>query len=96
MFVCCCRLLLCAQSPRFAELIMAQAGPSQVPGGECRWKLTLPDIYPDILGLMLQVSRRLWPRRQFRPQHDSPLTDSQPVHDHSQLRVVVSPRVAKA
>jgi hypothetical protein len=53
-----CRLLLCAQSPRLAELIQAQTGTThstQVPGSECRWTLNLPDIYPDILALMLQV-----------------------------------------
>jgi hypothetical protein len=52
------RLLLCAQSPRLAELIQAQTGTThstQVPGSECRWTLNLSDIYPDILALMLQV-----------------------------------------
>lgn len=50
------RLLLCAQSSRLAQLIQAQAAagnPAQAVGAECRWTLYLPDIYPDILGLML-------------------------------------------
>jgi hypothetical protein len=40
-----------------AGLIQAQAAavnPTLALGAECRWTLHLPDIYPDILGLMLQ------------------------------------------
>jgi hypothetical protein len=52
-------LLLCAQSPRLAQLLQAQAATgnvTQVQGSECRWTLKLADIYPDILGLMLKVT----------------------------------------
>jgi len=48
------RLLLCAQSPALAHMIQSQVAANQ-PGAECRWTLHLPDIYPDILALMLQV-----------------------------------------
>lgn len=54
----CCRLLLCAQSPRLAQLIEAQAASvsaaGQVAGDQCRWTLHLPDMYADILALMLE------------------------------------------
>lgn len=45
------------QSSRLAQLIQAQAAavnPAQALGGECRWTLHLPDVYPDILDLMLR------------------------------------------
>jgi hypothetical protein len=74
------RLLLCALSPRLAQLIASQAtaaGPgasgsvSARQGLECRWRLVLEDVYPDILGLMLKVheslSARLAPAADLTP-----------------------------
>lgn len=52
-----CRLLLCAQSPRLAQLIEAQVAANnqaQIPDAECKWTLHLPDVYPDVLALMLE------------------------------------------
>lgn len=59
-----CRLLLCAQSPRLAQLLQAQAAAGNVSqmqqGSECKWTLKLADIYPDILALMLKVAVAVW------------------------------------
>ena len=57
------RLVLCAQSPRLAQLIHEQVTTGSMkehPDAECRWTLHLPDTYADILALMLQV-RLSWP-----------------------------------